>query len=52
MAVYANASNQVAALKELYVGGDYMKDLVYKKNPLLALVPKNESPSGFAGKYK
>jgi Family of unknown function (DUF5309) len=51
MAVYANASNQVAALKELYTGDDYMKDLVYKKNPLLALLPKDESPGGFAGKY-
>lgn len=51
MATYANVSNQVAALKELYTGDDYMKDLVYKKNPLLALVPKDESPSGFAGKY-
>lgn len=50
-ATYANASNQVAALKELYTGDDYMKDLVYKKNPLLALMPKDESPSGFAGKY-
>lgn len=51
MATYANVSNQVAALKELYTGDDYMKDLVYKKNPLLALIPKDESPSGFAGKY-
>lgn len=51
MAVYANASNQVAALKELYTGDDYMKDLVYKKNPFLALIPKNEAPGGFAGKY-
>lgn len=50
-AVYATASNQVAALKELYTGDDYMKDLVYKKNPMLALIPKDESPSGFAGKY-
>jgi hypothetical protein len=50
-AIYANPSNQVAALKELYTGDDYMKDLVYKKNPLLALLPKDESPSGFAGKY-
>ncbi len=49
--VYATASNQVAALKELYTGDDYLKDLVYKKNPFLALVPKDESPSGFAGKY-
>ncbi len=50
-AIYANPSNQVAALKELYSGDDYMKDLVYKKNPLLALIPKNESPSGMSGKY-
>lgn len=51
-AIYATASNQVAALKELYDNpSDYMKDLVYKKNPLLAIIPKNESPDGFAGKY-
>lgn len=51
MATFASTSNQVAALKELYVGDDFMKDLVYKKNPFLALVPKDESPGGFAGKY-
>jgi len=51
MALYANPTNQVAVLKELYTGDDYMKDLVYKKNPLLALIAKDESPSGFAGKY-
>lgn len=51
MTTFNTASNQVAALKELYTGDDYMKDLVYKKNPMLALVPKDESPSGFAGKY-
>jgi len=50
-AVFATATNQVAVLKELYTGDSYMKDLVYKKNPLLALIPKDESPSGFAGKY-
>lgn len=51
-AVYANSTNQVAALKELYTDDkEYMKDLVYKENPFLALVPKNESPDGFAGKY-
>lgn len=50
MAIYATASNQIAALKELYDNpSDYMKDLVYKKNPLLALIPKDESPAGFAG---
>lgn len=52
MAIYANPSNQIAALKELYKGGDYMQDITYKRNPLLALLPKDESPSGFAGKYK
>ena len=52
MAIYSNPSNQIAALKELYPkDGNYMQDLVYKKNPFLALVPKNESPSGMAGKY-
>jgi hypothetical protein len=50
--VYANSTNQIAALKELYTDDkEYMKDLVYKENPFLALVPKNESPDGFAGKY-
>lgn len=52
MATYATSGNQVAVLKELYDNPtEYMKDLVYKKNPFLALVPKDESPSGFAGKY-
>jgi hypothetical protein len=51
-AVYANSSNQVAALKELYTDDkDYMKNIVYAKNPWLAMIPKNESPDGFAGKY-
>ena len=50
--VYANSSNQIAALKELYVDDkDYMKNIVYAKNPWLAMVPKNESSDGFAGKY-
>lgn len=50
--VYANSANQIAALKELYTDDkDYMKNIVYSKNPLLALIPKNESPDGFAGKY-
>lgn len=49
-AVYANSSNQIAALKELYKdSNEYMKDLVYKENPFFALVPKDESPDGFAG---
>lgn len=51
-ASFATASNQIAALKELYTGDDYMKDLVYKKNPFFALVPKDEAPGGFAGGLK
>lgn len=51
MAIYANTSNEIAALKELYVGDEYMKDLVYAKNPMLALIPKDESPEGMGGKY-
>jgi hypothetical protein len=52
MATYATSANQIAALKELYTNDkEYMKDLVYKENPFLALVPKDESPDGFAGKY-
>ena len=50
--VYANSTNQIAALKELYTDDkDYMKNIVYSKNPWLAMVPKIESPDGFAGKY-
>lgn len=49
-AIYATPSNQVAALKELYVGDEYLKDLVYAKNPMLALIPKDESPQGMGGK--
>jgi hypothetical protein len=49
-AIYANSSNQIAALKELYTDDkEYLKDLVYKENPFLALVPKDESVDGFAG---
>lgn len=51
MATYATPVNQIAALKELYTGDHYMKDLVYRKNPFLALVAKDESPQGMAGKY-
>ena len=49
---YANSTNQLAALKELYTDDkDYMKNSVYAKNAELAMFPKNESPDGFAGKY-
>ena len=51
-AVFANSSNQLASLKELYTDNkDYMKDVVYAENPFFAMVPKNESPDGFSGKY-
>lgn len=51
-AIYASASNQIQGLKELYSDDAWvMKDLVYKKNPALALLPKDESPDGFSGKY-
>lgn len=49
---FSTASNQVSVLKELYPeDGFFMRDLVYANNPLLALMPKDESPDGFAGKY-
>lgn len=52
MAIAANSVNQVAALKELYKNpNEFMKDLVYAKNPLLALLPKDESEDGLGGKY-
>jgi hypothetical protein len=49
---YATATNQVQSLKELYKNDSpFMKNLVYSKNPLLSLIPKDESPTGLAGKY-
>lgn len=51
-AVYANSTNQLAALKELYKDDkEYMQDLVYKENPAFALIPKDESSDGFAGEW-
>jgi hypothetical protein len=51
-ASFANSSSAVAALKELYIDDQsFMKDMVYAKNPWFALVPKDESPDGFGGKY-
>ena len=47
MATFASSSSSIAVLKELYVDNqDFMKDLVYSKNPLFALMPKNESTDG------
>ncbi len=49
---FATATNQIATLQEKYDNPtNYMKDLVYAINPFLALIPKDESPEGFAGKY-
>lgn len=49
-ATFSTASNQVSVLKELYPeDGFFMRDLVYQNNPFLALIPKDESPDGFAG---
>lgn len=51
-AQYSTSANQIASLKELYKDDrDYMKDLVYAKNPFLAMLPKDESPDGMGGKY-
>lgn len=48
----ATPLNQVQALKELYDDpSQYLVDTVYAKNPGFALLPKDESPSGMAGKY-
>lgn len=52
MATYINSTNQLAVLKELYPDdGAFLKDLVYRKNPAFAMIPKDESPDGLAGKY-
>ncbi len=48
---YSNASDNIAVLKELYSDDSWvMKDLVFDKNPHLALVPKDETEMGMAGK--
>lgn len=51
-ASYATSSSSVSVLKELYIDDQsFMKDLVYAKNPSMALIPKDESVDGLAGKY-
>lgn len=48
---YSNASDNIAVLKELYSDDSWvMKDLVFDKNPLLALLPKDETEMGMGGK--
>lgn len=48
---YSNATDNIATLKELYSDDSWvMKDLVFDKNPFLAIVPKDETEMGMAGK--
>ncbi len=52
MANFATSASSISVLKELYMDDQsFMKDLVYAKNPSFALVPKDESVDGLAGKY-
>lgn len=48
---YSNATDNIATLKELYSDDSWvMKDLVFDKNPQLAIMPKDETEMGMAGK--
>ncbi len=48
---YSNATDNIATLKELYSDDSWvMKDLVFDKNPQLALMPKDETEMGMGGK--
>lgn len=48
---YSNAQDNIAVLKELYSDDSWvMKDLVFDKNPLLAICPKDEMEMGMGGK--
>ena len=49
---YSNAQSNVATLKELYSDDAWvMKDLVFNRNPGLALIDKVEDEMGLGGKY-
>lgn len=49
---YSNAQTNVATLKELYSDDAWvMKDLIFNRNPALALIEKDESEMGLGGKY-
>lgn len=49
---YSNAQTNVQTLKELYSDDAWvMKDLVFNRNPVLALVDKDETEMGLGGKY-
>ncbi len=48
---YSNSTDNIATLKELYSDDSWvMKDLVFDKNPFLAICPKDETEMGMAGK--
>ena len=48
---YSNATDNIATLKELYSDDSWvMKDLVFDKNTLLAILPKDETEMGMGGK--
>ncbi len=48
---YSNATDNIATLKELYSDDSWvMKDLVFDKNPFLAIIPKDETEMGMGGK--
>lgn len=48
---YSNATDNIAILKELYSDDSWvMKDLVFDKNPFLAICPKDETEMGLGGK--
>lgn len=48
---YSNATDNIATLKELYSDDSWvMKDLVFDKNPFLAICPKDETEMGMGGK--
>lgn len=49
---FSSAATNVATLKELYSDDAWvMKDLVFNRNPTLALINKDESEMGLGGKY-
>lgn len=49
---YSNSTDNIATLKELYSDDAWvMKDLVFDKNPFLAICPKDETEMGMGGKY-
>lgn len=48
---YSNSVDNIATLKELYSDDSWvMKDLVFDKNPYLAICPKDETEMGMGGK--